>query len=184
MLIPQDSAMEFIMLYTMLLYYAGDVQGVIPESMEFDSFLDEPMQTKAACREALYDPSPLFDDFLEDNEDQLSQEHQEIISAWSQRHLFGLHTIYRHMKKYTIFLDAEEPPTAYGVLSLTTDLADMIPTFRLPLYIKTALLPYKGQIVCDGLVAYTPVIIGPNIRRNMQADYKEAMNAGRLITAL
>ena len=184
MLIPEEDAAQFIALYIGMLYYAGDARRVIPEDMEFDEFLDEPMEVKADCRDALYEPTPLFDEFLEDNGDQLSEELQEVVRAWGERYVRGDFVVLQHLQEHTIFLDTGSPPKAYAVLGLTTDLSDMAPNYTLPLFLETVLLPYKGVIVCDGLVRASRMLIGPNMTRNMKADYKRIKQAGRTITSL
>ena len=119
MLLPQDDALHFISLYTMLLYHAGHERGVLPADMTFDDFLDEPLRLKVECREAAYEPSPLFDEFLAANSDILSDEEKNKVSDW-KRYVRGTFVVVRHLKKHSIFLDTESPPHAYGVLSLTS----------------------------------------------------------------
>ncbi|HKP53793.1 MAG TPA: hypothetical protein VJ183_14220 [Chloroflexia bacterium] len=184
MLIPESDAAEFIALYVGLLYYAGGSRGIIPDDMSFDEFLDEPTEVKVDCRDALYEPRPMFNEFLEDNADQMSAEQQEIVRAWNDRYVRGKFVVLQHLKQHAIFLSTDSSPKAYAVLGLTTELSDMAPKAYLPLLMETTLLPYKDMIVCDGLVRISPVLIGHSMTRNMKAEYAEIKRAGGLITAL
>ncbi len=184
MLIPESEAAEFIALYVGLLYYAGDARGIIPEDMSFDDFLDELLEVKVDCRDALYEPQPMFNEFLEDNAGQMSAEQQEIVRAWNDHYVRGKFVVLQHLKQHTIFLSTDAQPKAYAVLGLTTELSDMAPKAYLPLLMETTLLPYKNKIVCDGLVRVSPIIIGSNMARNMKAEYAEIKRAGGLIITL
>ena len=147
--------------------------------MEFDAFLDTPLTVKVECREALYDPTPLFEDFLADNSEMLSEEDRATIESWRDHHLFDMFAIYRHLKEHTIFINSESPPQVYGALGLTTELSEIAPALRLPV-----LLPYEGRIVCDGIVLMQQVMIGPNMRRELKEIYENARRRKQVITSL
>jgi len=68
-------------------------------------------------------------------------------------------------KKYTVFLDAEDPPRAYGVLGLYTHLKGLIDSSNLPAFVKAVLLPFENKIVYDGILAPYNIIIGKGISR-------------------
>jgi hypothetical protein len=183
MRVSTDAANCFITLYMRLLYYAGQQRDVLPPVMSFSSFLAEPWQVKLACREMIYEPWPLIDDFLTAHGDTLSVEEQQIVAAWTC-FIRGTFVVLRHLKHYTIFLHSTSPPHAYGVLGLTTDLEDLLPKPRLPLGVNTVLLPYQGRVVYDGWLSVYDVIIGPHMRRGLNEDYKNIKSAGRFFTAL
>lgn len=184
MLLPEKNAAQFLALYTPLLYYAGNARGVLPEDMTFKEFLDEPMEVKVDCRDAIYSPTPLFDDFLEDNGDQLSEKERGIVGAWSKRYVRGKFVLLQHLKEHSIFLSTDKSLKAYGVLGLTTELSEMAPRAYLPVFLETVLLPYEGVVVCDGLVMMSNILIGPNMTSNMKADYKRLKQSGKVITSL
>ncbi|MFL5626753.1 MAG: hypothetical protein ACJ788_14310 [Ktedonobacteraceae bacterium] len=185
MRVSTDAADCFITLYMRLLYYAGQRRDVLPPDMSFHEFLAEPSLVKIACREKIYEPWPLINDFLSAHGDTLSGEEQKTVEAWT-RSISGTFVILRHLKKYTIFLHSTSPPSAYGVLGLTTDLEELLPKPCLPLSVKTVLLPYKGVVVCDGMLKLSvyDMINGPNMRSGLDEDYKNIKNAGRFFTVL
>ncbi len=183
MRVSLEAADRFIGLYTRLLHYAGQQREAIPPDLSFEEFLAEPTQVKVACREAIYEPAPLLDDFMMAYDNFLSVEEQKIVSAWT-RYIKGTFLVLRHLKKYTIFLESTSPPNAYGVLGLTTDLEELLPAWRLPIGIQAVLLPYEGVVVCDGLISVYDVVIGPNMRSGLNEDYKKMKSAGRFFTTL
>ena len=91
--------------------------------------------------------------------------------------------VYRCLKKYTVFLTTGEPVVAYGVLSLMDSLEDLI-GHRLPHLCKTVLLPFKGRIVYDGMLAGYNITFGSGIRRRLKESYDDAKERQGIITTL
>jgi hypothetical protein len=183
MKIAPQAAEDFIFLYHHLLYFAGQMRNFLPSDMSLDEFIDEPLETKAGCRDAIYEPLPLFDEFLATEGNRLTPKEQTAIQHW-KRFVRGDFIVLRHLKKHTIFLNTTEPSKAYAVLSLTTDMPELIPDFALPTYIETVLLPYEGVIVYDGIVLASPILIGPNMTREMKAEYTAIKKAKQVVTTL
>ena len=124
----------------------------------------------------------LIDAFVSENPFNLPDEELEIVRSW--KHLVaGQFYVYRCLKKYTIFLTTREPVVAYGVLSLMDSFEDLIGP-RLPHLCKTVLLPFKGQIVYDGLLAGYNITFGSGIRRRLKDSYDDAKERQGIITSL
>ena len=105
------------------------------------------------------------------------------MGAWT-RYISGTFLVLRHLKKYTIFLHSASPSSAYGVLGLTNDLEELLPKPRLPISVKTVLLPYNGVVVCDGMLSIYDILFGPNMRSGFNEDYKNMKSDGRFFTVL
>ena len=89
--------------------------------------------------------------------------------------------IERFLKRYTIFIkDAE----VYGVLGLREDFEEVVPRSRLPLYVETALVPFKGKIVYDGLFQAYNIYFGGRTKRNLRESYMRAKQNNRIIESL
>ena len=82
-----------------------------------------------------------------------------------------------------VFLSATEPVVAYGVLALFDPFEALIGP-HLPRMFKTTLLPFKGQIVYDGLLAGYNITFGGGIRRRLNESYKEAKERDGIVTSL
>jgi hypothetical protein len=54
----------------------------------------------------------------------------------------------------------------------------------MPVMLQAVLLPWKGQIVCDGLIAPYTVILGGGIRRDAEESYRRAKAEGGIIINL
>jgi hypothetical protein len=55
------------------------------------------------------------------------------------------------------------------IKALTTPLEELIPDW---IVIDTAILPYEGFLVCDGLIVNQQVLIGPNMIKSMTQELK------------
>lgn len=78
--------------------------------------------------------------------------------------------MFRHVKKYSIFLSAVSPPMTYGVLSISESLKD--------------LLRLKIQIIYDGYIGAFNISFGGGIRGGLKDSYDQAKAAHRMVTTL
>jgi len=78
---------------------------------------------------------------MEENPDGFRERELGYMSDWS---LFvqGNFFVVRDLKKCTVFLAADDPSIAYGVLGLTDEIADILLP-ALPVLVKAVLLPWK-----------------------------------------
>ena len=68
------------------------------------------------------------------------------------------------------------------MFGLTDEIIEMMPCPP-PVLVSAVLLPWKGQIVCDGLILIYNVMLGGGIRKNLKESYRQAKARG-IITSL
>ena len=134
-----------------------------------------PIEERLKLRDALVADIHLIDAFISENPFMLSEDELEDVRSWEDL-VAGEFYVYRCLKKYTVFLTAGEPVVAYGVLSLMDPLEDLI-GHRLPHLCKAVLLPFKGRIVYDGMLAGYNITFGSGIRRRLKESYDDAKRA-------
>ena len=140
-----------------------------------------PPHEHMAARDRLFDEPALIDAYVAENPDALSSADLEQVGAW-RRFVRGEFMAERDLKRHTIFLRQDKNPTAYGVLSLTEEIVDLLP-MPLPTLVDAVLLPWRGTIVCDGIIRCSRVHLGAGIRREMRDAYREAKERG-VVTSL
>lgn len=151
------------------------------ETPEKIATLAKPEQIDA-LRQALYADLSLLDRFVDTNPHGLTAGHLEIARTW--HHLkAGKFFIFRYLKSYAIFLDDSTPPKAYGVLGLSSDFDEILP-FPPPIFTEAVLLPFRDQIVYDGILKPYNVHFGANIRSRLNDDYRNAKERFGIITSL
>ena len=82
----------------------------------------------------------------------------------------AIHGMFIYAKKYKQGYALKASDNAWlCVNALTTPLEEMIPDW---VVINTAVLPYGGFLVCDGLVVNRQTYIGPNMIKSMMQELK------------
>ncbi len=174
---------QFFRLHRSLMFFVNDRLRVIDgevASVEVYSALTP--QVRFQVHEALLEHMDLIDAFADVNPFHFDEANIEIVRSW--KHLVtGEFFAYRPLRNHMVFLTSTDPAVAYGVLALFSPFEDLIPP-PLPRMIKTTLLPFKGQIVYDGLMTARNVTFGPGIRRSLDESYKEAKASGGIVTSL
>ena len=181
MLLPPEEASLFISLYSSLIGFAADRLGGIAGIVDVETFLHASNEARAKARDKLLSNITLIDDFVHINPYQFPE--RELSNLLKLQHyISGQFFIERDLKNYTIFLKDDDPPKAYGVLGLTEEINEMLP-YPLPVFVSAVLLPWKGQIICDGLILTYNVILGGGIKRNLKDTYRQVKELG-IITSL
>lgn len=183
MLLPPHELELFFRLHRTLMFFVNQRLKVISDKLITpDEFAALSPQVRVKVRDALNANLDLIESFVDENPDQLSEDELEIVRSW--RHMVsGRFYVFRELKKYTVFLSTTSPITAYGVLALSQPFEDLIGPY-LPVLTQTALLPFKGVIVYDGLMSSYNMSFGPGIRRNLNQDFKEAKERHGIVTSL
>ena len=180
MKLPKKDVQLFYKLYLSLLYYANTEYGIIdvetPEEIR-EAFREEVRDLK----DMLYDHPELICKFVEENPFEFSSDELDIVREWKHfvRNTF---IVFRSLKKYTIFLDVEDPPKAYGVLALYSSFEEVVGP--LPVMVEAVLLPFKGKIIYDGTATYYQIGVGSGFRRGFNDTYQEAKFRNGVIESL
>ena len=157
MLVNQDVAARFLAAYKELMQALN--QGVEPENME----------QYAKLREMIY--------FYRNNHTQVYED--ALIHEWLntiKNEVFGE---FIYLKKYQKGYVLQEMTTGtfYQVKGLTTNLEDSLPEFMI---VKTALLPFEGEWLCDGLLIHKTELSKEDARAARDA-YAEAKKQKQVI---
>jgi len=181
MLLPEEEASLFISLYSSLVGFTAGRLGGVAGIVDAQTFRHASNNARAKARDKLLDNIALIDDFVDENSYQFTE--RELSNVLKFEHFItGEFIVERDLKNHTVFLNDDDPPKAYGVLGLTDEIIEMMP-YPLPVFVSAVLLPWKGQIVCDGLILVHNVIFGSGFRKNLKKPYQQAKKRG-IITSL
>ncbi len=180
---PEDAAL-FYRLTWELQFYVNRRRRIIPAVNTSAEYERLSMDQKLKVRNALYDHATLIDDFVAENPAGLSPGDLAIVRNW-KRFVRGDFFIERFLKKGAYFIAADQKPIVYTVAGINDSIEDMLgPYLALPIYVKTVLLPFKGQIVYDGLLEPLSVFFGGGIRAELRETYLTAKQNGRIVESL
>jgi len=179
--LSSEDAYLFFELMWGLQRYANQQYGILKDIPSPVDYAKLTAQKKIKLREALWKSPGLIDDYMKENPESLPSEHLEIVRSW-KGFIKGEFFILRHLKKYSVFIGNKDQ--VYGVLGLFDSLEDLVPAFALPAMVETVLLPFKGQIVYDGLLRGYNVSFGSGYRSDLNYIYSVAKQKERIITSL
>jgi len=166
-----------------LQFYVNQQRQILPHVDSLEAYIVCPQPDKLQVRNALYENIGLLDAFIAENPAHLSADELAIVQNWT-RFVAGDFYIVRFLKKATIFVEANDPYRVYAVLGLTDSLEDVFYGRRPPILVKAVLLPFKGQIVYDGLLNVYNIYFGSGIRGNLKEIYMAAKQNRRIIETL
>ena len=181
MRLSKEDVQLFYKLYPSLLAYVNSKKNVLGQASTPDELMSHPVEERVNIRDQLYQKIELIDSFLKDNPFSFSNAELEIIRTWKY-FLRDRFYLFRHLKKYSVFINLSSPPKAYGVLSISDSLKNLFP--YLPVMVETVLLPFKGQIIYDGYIGAYNISFGGGTRRGFKDSYDEAKATYGIITSL
>jgi hypothetical protein len=169
---------QYIRTHLGLLYFVGLKERVIPAKATFDDFLSYDFTRKFRCREALYRRIEVLDEYINKSMGKLSTADLLILNNF-HKSIRGEFIILKCLSKHAIFIDTQDN-SFYAVKALADPFQAFFDTF--PAMCKTTLVPFGNKIIYDGFVEKYNIILGPEIRRSLEGDYKEAKAKKAIIT--
>ncbi len=178
MRLSEEEYYQYLNIHRGLLHFVAESEGIV-NGISIDDFNKELLELKFEAREILYENLEYIDQFMAQNPLNLSKEDLEIVDAF--RHVkLGQFWVYKFLKKHTIFLDDDY---VYAVLALNDPLEEVLRSSP-PVLIRTALLPFKGKIIYDGMVQGYNMYFGGGIKSSLKDQYEMSKAQYGIITEL
>lgn len=182
MILQPQQTERFYRIWWMALSYTNAQLHVVPDLPREPAPGSIEPATAAKVRDALWANDSIRERFIAENPSGLAPADLEMVAGWKYR-VSGNLFVFRHLKKYTIFLNDGSPPRVYGVLGLVSPLEEIVGPY-LPVLVRAVLIPFEGQITYDSLLAPYRITFGGGIKRRLNAAYKEAQEREGIITTL
>jgi hypothetical protein len=182
MVIEPEKVQRFYQVWFPLLHYINEQRHLIPNFPSKWGKRSVPPADAAVLRDALWQDDSLREAFIAENPAHLSPDDLALIASWKHR-VAGDFFVFRYLRKYSVFLSAESPAHAYGVLGLVSSIEEIVGPY-LPICVKAVLLPFEGRIIYDSLLAPYPVYFGGGIRRDLADTYRHIQEREGIITLL
>jgi len=181
--LPPEDVQRFYRLYWSALAYANRSLNILPQLASWEDIRKQPREKLGELRDAFWAKLELLERFIAENPAGLSPEELRIVAGW-RHHLKGDFYILRYLKSYTVFLSAGRDAHLYGVLGLIDPIPDVFEGRPLPIYVETILLPFRGQIIYDGLMKLYPIFFGGGIRSGLNETYRRLKDKEGIIEQL
>jgi len=183
MRLPPEDVQLFFRLHRSLMFFVNQRLNVIAVKVSTpDAYSVLPPTNRLEVHKALLGHMDLIDAFANENPSGFDETDLEIVRSWRNL-VAGTFYAFRQLQEYMVFLTSTEPAIAYGVVALF-DPFEVVIGPHLPRMVETTLLPFKGQIVYDGLVTAYNITFGSGIRRRLNESYKQAKERFGIVTSL
>ncbi len=175
----QDARLFYDLMWS-LQNYVNQKHHIHADVTGLYEYADLDIPEKKPVRDALYADIGIIDSFIRDNPQGLSEMELTIVSSW-RKFIEGNFFIERLLKKYAVFIKGDD---VYGVVGLTQPIDGVVAPLGPPVYVKTVLLPFKGQIIYDGIIEKYSISFGAGVSATLKETYMTAKQNKRLITTL
>lgn len=183
MYLAEADAALFYKLMFGLQFYVNQQLNLQSKAKTQEAYNKLDQQAKLKVRNAVYEHPALIDAFLKENPANLTAEELAIVAEW-KNFVAGDFFIERYLKKYSIWIGDGSPAKVYGVLGITQSIEEIIDRSYLPLRVQSVLLPFKGQIIYDGLLIPYNILFGSGIKAELKEEYLAAKQNGRILETL
>ena len=180
MILSENDAKLFYRLMWPLQFFVNQRLELILNCPTLEAYQNLKAEQKLKVRDALYENIKLVDEFVKENPEGFNDEELQIIQSW-RKFVAGEFFIERYLAKHAILIKGQ---TVYAVLGLFDPLEISIARQRLPTYIKTVLLPFRGRIIYDGLFQLHQIFFGSGLTSELKEKYLTAKQNNRIVESL
>jgi len=111
MYLSESEVERFYSVWFPLLHFVNQHRNVVPSFPQEWRDANVSPEVAVPVRDALWENDELLEAFIAENPAQLSQDDLALVESWKHR-VGGNFFIFRHLKKYTIFIDESSPANA------------------------------------------------------------------------
>ncbi|MBZ0304156.1 MAG: hypothetical protein K8J31_30755 [Anaerolineae bacterium] len=173
---------RFYSIWFPLLHFVNQHRKVVPSFPKEWRNARVPPEVAVPVRDALWEDDALREAFIVENPARLSQNDLALVESWKYR-IEDNFFIFRHLKKYTVFIDGSSPAHAYGVQGITGSMEEIIGPY-LPIYVKAVLIPFEDRIIYDSLLSSYPIHFGGGYKGSLKETYRDIQERSGIITKL
>lgn len=179
---PEDATLFYQLMFT-LQFYVNQQLALQPAVPTLAAYRELDQQAKLVVRDALYEHPALIDQFVAENPARLTSAALVIVAHW-KNFVAGDFYVERYLPDTSIWIACEPPATVYRVQGISQSIEAMIDRLDLPLRVNSVLLPFKGQIIYDGLLSTYKGLFGGGVKAALRAEYIAAKQNGRIVNQL
>jgi hypothetical protein len=133
-------------------------------------------------REVLWQNPELITKYI--NTTILTNEKKEILNSWINNHIKDSFIVFEYRNEYAVLISSNDlgQDVIYGVKGISGSISSTL-NQKIPLFINTVLLPFKGKIIYDSFISSNPIAFGDGAIKSFKESYNRALNFG-IITNL
>lgn len=175
--VKEENSMMFFALRNLLLDYTNQKYNINKKLRNFDDICDAESEELIDIRDKLWENPNIIKNYLKENPNKLNEELISIIKSWNEKKINKEFVLYKYEDEYALFIDDYN---IYYVKGLEERIRDMIPEQKLPIFVKTVLLPLNDNIIYDSYIQQYNVSLGNNLRKIWHDNYKKLLKENKI----
>ncbi len=163
---------QFFRLHRALLFYANKKKQIIKGIRSVDELKGDLLEKVYELRNYLVKNQKIIDEFVNENPSKLQDEELKMVVGWKQ----GIKDdffIVKHEEGRSLFY-SPKTKKVYCVHYLNDSFEDMFGSY-LPIMVEAWLIPFKGRIMYDSLIAPYNIGFGGRMRKSLKTEYEESI---------
>ena len=168
--IDKEDAIMFFALRNILLNYTNYKYRINPELEDLNDINNSEPEEVKEIREKLWSNDNIINDYIKEKSNNLDEQSLNIISEWNKKRINSKFVLYKYEDEYSVFLGEEN---IYYVKGLRDTIRNIIPEYKLPVFVETVLLPFKEQIIYDSYIIQYSMSFGKGMKDIFDKQYKE-----------
>jgi hypothetical protein len=179
MILNKEDADRFYRIWLSLIKYTNHKYKLVPDFDNKTADQIDPYKV-LPVKNALWKNDYILEEVYRKNPFNFPQKDLEIIRSWQNR-VEGKFIIVKHLKEYTILMNADR---VYGVKGIISPIKESYPTLKLPTMVEAVLIPFEGQIIYDSIMQHYNVNNNNEIIVRMNSKYLTIKENYGVITSL
>lgn len=175
--INKEDAIMFFTLRNILLDYTNYKYKINPELEDLNDINNSEPEEVKEIREKLWSNTSIISDYIKDNPNNLDKQSLDIISEWNKKKINNKFILYKYENEYAVFIGEEN---IYYVKGLRDTIRNIIPEYKLPIFVETVLLPFKEQIIYDSYIIQYSMSFGTGMKDIFDKQYKEFIKSKKV----
>ena len=178
MVLTDEEAKQFYDLWISLLDFVNQKYKLIIELYGMTSPKGLPLQSVALISSKLWENKDIIDEFVLSDFKKMDEEKTEIVNSWKKA-IHGKFIVDRHLRKGSVLVSVDNNEV-YIVKGIYSSWREMLEGYPMPQIVEATLMPFRGAIIHDGIVALSGVCLGRNMSEQSKQTYLTAKSNGNL----
>lgn len=172
-ILGEERAQLFYGLYYMLIHKTNQKYKLHPHFSNVERFFDRLSQPDfVKIADKFFDSPEIITEYINQYTVQVTPQQHEILTGF--QHAFKKTFVALRYENQKLQLLDEKKRHIYSVSGIVSGIALNIPQDVLPQFIETRLIPLNKEITYDIFMNQIPVIIGPNMRKELKKVEKKS----------
>ena len=177
----ESDAKLFHKIMDSLLFFANKKLNIIKNCSSIQELHKNAIEKTIPIRKKVFSDTEIIDDYIKENPDRLSNDEMQILASW-KKSLESDFMVVKYEKEFALFLHSKLQ-REYGIKGITDSFKEKFKGYS-PIMIKIRLLPFKDDLIYDGIFFPYQITFGGGVRSSIKVEADSAIQKYGVITSL